>query len=224
MELSKRTLRSFVLPTAAEQRRQLAQAAHERLLRELERNSKTPHVARVIALLELLREAEALRLQLYPHLRKFYPEHRFADPTLQRLHSDLIATLRGIDLNLKRYRWTPSVRSGMFDCLDVCFVWPQSKREQWENWAVFWLLGHAKGARTLPAPILRFRQCEQCHKWFYGLTDWARCCSTACRKKLNAHKPEFRQSRAAYMRKYRQEEKAREKRAKALARESRRGA
>jgi len=103
---------------------------------------------------------------------------------------------------MKRYRWNPTVRPFFeFHSLEEMYVWrKRTDEENWENWAVFWLMRHVKGSGRLPAPILRFRQCRQCSAWFYALTNHQTHCSAGCRQKFNSTSPDFRAKRAIYMR------------------------
>src|SRR5205807_8866002 len=68
----------------------------------------------------------------------------FADPQLQALNLEFQETLKQIEQSLKRYRWTPTIRSGDFYGLTERHIWPKkSAEDNWENWAVFWLIIHA---------------------------------------------------------------------------------
>jgi hypothetical protein len=81
-----------------------------------------------------------------------------------------------------------------------------------ETWAVRWLLWQAqKGAGRLEAPILRFRQCDECRDWLYTKTAHTRFCSDACKKKFHSHNPEFKEKRALYMRTKRHQAKEQDK-------------
>ena len=138
----------------------------------------------------------------------------FSDPELQALNVKFNNQLRKIEKGLKRYRWTPTVRDiGDFYQLDQSFVWPGRRRDTekyWENFAIFWLTGiySLNGSGESPAHILRFRNCRQCSKLFYAVTNRQAHCHANCRQKFHADSPEYRAKRARYMREeYRPREK-----------------
>jgi predicted nucleic acid-binding Zn ribbon protein len=102
--------------------------------------------------------------------------------------------------------------------LGVHYIWPRkSEQDNWENWAVLWLIGHAamNSSGRSPGLILRFKHCLQCGVWFYAVTEHQKHCSTRCRKKFHSESPEFRKKRADYMRNtYRPSEKAKEEKSR----------
>lgn len=219
-----------------------AGAAYVRILRKLNAEPTSPGVARVLWLLEALIKAENLRIQLYEpaadHLLvadhhgfplrwvsksnpdqppSYDPDRQiFIDPQLRALNSQFNALLKEIEEKLKRYRWTPTVRCGDVRIgLGVQYIWPRkSEQDSWENWAVFWLIGHAAmgSSGRSPGLILRFKHCLQCGVWFYASMEHQKHCSTRCRKKFHSESPEFRKKRANYMSKYRLKERAEETR------------
>jgi hypothetical protein len=162
-----------------------------------------------------MREAETRRLELYERSKPIqndpglcekhedeWAHGKFSDPELQALYDAFHDRLRKIEREMRRYRWIPTVRASEFLGLHQVFIWPgrRDSGEYWENFAVFWLTGHISGSGLSPAPILRFRQCRQCSKWFYAMTDHQTYCSGNCRQKHHADSPEFRARRATYMR------------------------
>jgi hypothetical protein len=145
----------------------------------------------------------------------------FSDRKQQALNIEFNDRLKTVRKQMQRYRWSPTIRSGDFLSLKQVFTWPGRRDSEafWENFAVFWLMGHVSGSLSSPAPILRFRRCRQCSGLFYALTDHQLQCSAKCRQKFHANSPEFRAKRAAYMReRYRPQEKQRDQRQKRLAR------
>jgi hypothetical protein len=186
-------------------------------------------------LLELMREAETRRVELYERTKRTLSEsyeegslalriglarllrRKFRDPELQALSTAFDDRLRKIEKAMKRYRWTPTVGAAGVFGLRQAFIWRgrRDSGEFWENAAVLWLLGHVNGSGRYPAPILRFRQCRQCSEWFYAMTDHQVSCSTNCRQKAHADNPLFRAKRAQYMReKYRPHQKEAERKAR----------
>lgn len=62
--------------------------------------------------------------------------------------------------------------------------------------AIYWLL-----YRYLPqGEIGRFRNCEECGKWLFAVTEHQKYCSEKCRMRHISHSPQFREKRARYMR------------------------
>src|SRR6266567_1875514 len=215
-------------------------AAYLRILRKLNAEPTSPHVARVLWLLEALIKVENLRIHLYEpaadHLlvsdrrglrwvSKSHPDQApkynpdegvFIDPQLRALDLQFKSLLKEIEEKLKRYRWTPTVRCGDVRIgLGVNYIWPRkSEQDSWENWAVWWLIDHAArdSSGRSPGLILRFKHCLQCGVWFYASTEHQKHSSTRCRKKFHSESPEFRKKRANYMSKYRLKERAEETR------------
>lgn len=59
--------------------------------------------------------------------------------------------------------------------------------------------------------ISRFRQCLDCHQWFYAKRGHQQFCGNACRRRHEAQSPEFKRKRALYMREtYRPNERKKE--------------
>ena len=214
-------------------RRKLAEAAELRILRKARHEPNALCVRRVLRLLQLMREAEEYRLRIYERcLRLESAEYdlptrlkhgdeivskQFSDPDMRALSTLYFDRLKTIEQLGKRYRWSPTLRGASFDGLTQMVTWRKGTEDQnWENWAVYWLMGHAaSGSSALSRSyILRFRQCDHCSKWFYAITDHQRYCGVNCRQKSHATSMEFREKRARYMReKYRPQEKQREQKA-----------
>ena len=187
------------------ERREFADAAEWRILSMINASPRTAEGERVLGLLQLLIRAEDLRQQLYEHARM---SKELIHPYGQN-DSELQQCLREINAHLRRYRWTPRIVSPQFHALVDSPIWDEQRAQSRENWAVRWMLDHAKGAGPIKAPISRFRQCLECRTWFYALADHAKCCSTPCRKNFNSKSPEFKAKRAKYMKEiWRPREKA----------------
>lgn len=209
-------------------RRDMADAAEHRILRKANENPRDPRVKRVIRLVTLIREAEELRLKLWRHCLYLESDafdfhtrlrhgdeiaaHQFTDPEMNAAVKKLWGKLAEIREMGKRYRWSPTLRAGGFHDLGQRFIWStRNEGQNWENWAVFWLFWHSETSGLTPSPALRIRQCRQCNRWFYAITDHQQHCSAACRQKFHASSSEFRAKRAKYMKeRYRPEERRRE--------------
>ena len=189
-------------------RRDLADVAQLRVLGLINHAADSAEAGRVLKLLQLLRQAEELRLQLFKRAQIEKGPGKLTYPYGQD-DSDLRRCTNEINVHLGRYRWTPKITAPQFYRLDDSPIWHEGKSTNRENWAVRWLLWQAyQGAGLIPAPILRFRQCEECHSWFYAKTDHAKFCpGNNCRKKFHSHNPEFKEKRAKYMQARRLSEK-----------------
>ncbi len=66
------------------------------------------------------------------------------------------------------------------------------------------------------ALVHRVRRCLECQRWFFGITEHQKYCGDNCRKRHAARGEEFLETRRAYMRDYRQKQKAVDMRAKKL--------
>ena len=127
---------------------------------------------------------------------------RWRNPELKALNVEYKDRMRKIEKGLKRYRWNPTVRDEGFDRLYHMFLWPGRRDSEkfWENWSMRWLIEQINGSGQSPAPILRFRNCRQCSKWFYARTNPQVHCAVNCRLKSYRDSPEFRAKAAKYMR------------------------
>jgi hypothetical protein len=205
----------YRVPGPTPNRANCADEANLRILGKASREPKAPCVRRVFRLLQLMREAEEYRLRLYEHC------FRLENAELRALSTLYFDRLRTIERLGKRYHWSPTLRGPNYRGLTQMITWRKGTVNQnWENWAVWWLMEHAAhGSSELSRSyILRFRQCGHCSKWFYAMTDHQRYCGINCRQKSHATSAEFREKRARYMReKYRPLEKQRDMSAKERA-------
>lgn len=186
--------------------------ANFRILGKASREPKALCVRRVFRLLQLMREAEEYRLRIYEHC------FRLENAELRALSTSYFDRLKTIERLGKRYHWSPALRGPDYRGLTQMITWRKGTDDQnWENWAVWWLMEHAAhGSSGLSRSyILRFRHCAHCSEWFYAMTDHQRYCGINCRQKAHAASAEFREKRARYMReKYRPREKELDQRAK----------
>lgn len=196
--------------------------AFRRVLQRLNEELKPVSVQRVQALLDSLRRAEELRLQLYEHTLgpHYHPETDddgsdrawFSDPEIEALNAQHRKLMEEIVAALQRYKWTPTFHCDGFAMVQRGYTWKhKSKQDDWENLAVEYLLGRASypGGGRSPADILHIRKCRNCAKWFYAATEHQTSCSEQCRKQFHAETPQAKQSRAEYMRDYRRLQKSR---------------
>jgi hypothetical protein len=110
---------------------------------------------------------------------------------------------------LALYKWSPGVRTGSSEFYEFPQFSTDPKRHVAQV-SIWQLLG-----KLLSGDILRFRQCSDCHLWFYAKTEHQRFCTDACRKRYASKSSEYKTKRKVYMRSYRQMEKQRDRQAKA---------
>jgi predicted nucleic acid-binding Zn ribbon protein len=198
-----------------------ANAAHKRILRKLNSASNSPSVSRVLWLLQALIRAENFRIRLYSAAltdpgKYDWAFGGFTDSDLREQSRQFDRLLSEIEKGLKRYQWTPTVRCGDVQLgLGVNYIWPKDSEESnWENWAVFWLIGQAsrESGGSSQGLILRFRHCLQCGTWFYAVTEHQKFCTQRCRKNSHSSTPEAREKHRMDVREYRQRKKEMEKR------------
>ena len=189
------------------ERRVQARVAHGIFLDEANKRPNAPSVRRVLELVKILRDAENRRLEWWQRAKvrgaglagaTGAPFNR----ELQNLEDGLGQLIEKADGALLRYKWTPTIYRDEFRSLAHAFHWNDKRASESfsENEAVAWLLRQVSGSGMVPAPILRFRQCRRCSRWFYALTNHQTYCSTKCRQKDHADNPVFRAKRATYMR------------------------
>lgn len=82
-----------------------------------------------------------------------------------------------------------------------------------EQYATQWIVDHVDA-------VHRIRRCHrpQCRKWFFAKTDHQKYCGDNCRQRDAAQGDSFKERRRSYMKKYRREEAARDKRLKQFVR------
>ncbi len=142
----------------------------------------------------------------------------FNVPEIQALNNQLNSVLTKLNALAKRYRWHPVIRHMGYEmggeiAFDIIDHWDvKDPRREWETRSIWWLCGH--GGKWIDF----FRQCRDCSRWFFALAEHQSYCGNACRQRHASCSDEFKQRRRLYMQAYRQAEKQRERRAKALAR------
>lgn len=141
----------------------------------------------------------------------------FKVPDIQALNNQLNRVLTTLNTLAKRYRWHPVIRHMGYElggeiAFDIVDHWDlKDPQREWETRSIWWLCGH--GGKWIDF----FRQCRDCNRWFFALAEHQSYCGNACRQRHASCSDEFKQRRRLYMRAYRQAEKERESRAKALA-------
>ena len=111
-----------------------------------------------------------------------------------------------------RYRWHPLIwTAGYGDSDFVIGTGWQARNtdEHWENYSIWFLCSQRNGEL-----LDYFRRCRECNKWFFAVTAHQIYCSDGCRKRSSSHSEEFKNARREYMRKYRKQEKSRDRAAK----------
>jgi len=220
-----------------------AEGAQRLILQKVNQEPKEPCVARIVKLIHLLQRVETLRKQLYEHRLgnplsglRYYDaatdSMRDRDASAAALTLEFQTLLAEVSKLLRRYHWTPTVQAVMDAySLEQSYIWARKKdghepavdavlgsysdsdNHDWENRAVLCLMGSVKGAGRMDAPIMRFRQCQQCATWLYTLTDHQVFCGENCRKKaFSKDSPEFKRKRREYMANRRAREKKKSER------------
>ena len=178
-----------------------------------------PATKRVTRLVELCRDA----IQLTERITQF-PAGR--TPEEVALRNERHAVSVELNARLSKYRWSPVVQNSItvdsyFHIHLVAGPNPVLAKDSpnaprgaafLEHKAVEWIVGNI-GA------VHRIRRCHspECRKWFFAVTDHQKYCGNNCRQRDAAQGESFREKRRIYMKKYRKDEAARNKRAKQLA-------
>jgi len=160
------------------------------ILNKLNSDSTTPSAVRVTELLQLLLQIEAKRCELFgQHAvidRGEWDRLDFRNyPDLDTKNQQYQAFFQTLKQRLSRYKWTPQVWPVHFYSLQLVWAYPLSNEEEnWENQSVCWLIHQStQGNRgSLRSLISRFRQCKECNKWFYAVTEHQHFCGSKCRK------------------------------------------
>ncbi len=139
-----------------------------------------------------------------------WPSVAFSKSDLEALNIRGEKLLANVNRQLARYRWSPGIFTPRFEAFRQHPQWnARSEAEYQEEVAIQSLLDELCEGR-----INRFRVCRQCERWFYAVTAHQISCSEACRKKHASTSGEFKAKRREYMKKYRKQEQAKNKRAK----------
>jgi len=138
-----------------------------------------------------------------------WPSWVFGCPQLEELNSNGRRLLLKVNAKLGFYKWSPNILTINFDSFrEHSQSNTRSESDYQEQVAVQSLLQELAEGR-----INRFRVCRQCQRWFYAVTAHQISCSEACRKKHASTSEDFKAKRRKYMKKYRKQEQARNKRA-----------
>ena len=143
------------------------------------------------------------------------PRYRFDPSIFPELHAHndcLDRVLTELDKAAARYRWHPRIwTAGYGDSDFVIGTGWQARNtdEHWENYSIWFLCSQRNGEL-----LDYFRRCRECNKWFFAVTAHQIYCSDGCRKRSSSHSEEFKNARREYMRKYRKQEKSRDRAAK----------
>jgi hypothetical protein len=214
------------------------------LLPRLNEEPENPSVKRVVRVLELLIEAEHLRIEIYrrcgvrifnsrageftrssPRERagvdRFSTGYCFRDEATNQLNIQYDNCLRELARRLNRYRWSPAVVNFDYLNLERLFRWNVTGEDaSWENEAIREILeaGLGGGFMLMPSKLTRLRRCDNCSEWFAAMTEHQRFCSDSCRKRNASQSPEFKEKRRRYMsERYRPLQKELQERSLAMA-------
>ena len=128
-------------------------------------------------------------------------------------------TLARLEEALKPYQWRSAI-SGDIDGFHEKLEWSENIPHgpaHWEHAILRVLLDRI----NYPGELSRIRRCSDCQNWFYAATSHQRFCGEACRRRYTASCPEFKEKRRNYMKQvYRPQQKQRESRSLALAKDS----
>jgi hypothetical protein len=139
-----------------------------------------------------------------------WPRFVFDEEKLQRLTERGRKLTETINTQLTFYKWSPSIFTNHFEEFREFPQWnAKSETEYQEKSAI-----HAILEELCEGRIDRFRICRNCSRWFYAVAQHQVSCSEACRKKHASTSEDFKAKRREYMKKYRKQEQARNKRAK----------
>jgi len=180
---------------------------------------------RITELIADLQRLEEIRLTLWqrePAVSVTYgkytkwPRLKFDDEPSQKLNHEGEALLHQVNRHLRRYKWSPGIAlaadqglSGYVEHVQIDLFDENYLEKQFVMILLY---------ETTNEAINRFRQCQQCRRWFYAMTDHQKYCDAKCRQHHASTSPQYKEKRRFYMRSYRREEKTREMRAKKLAR------
>lgn len=185
------------------------------------------HVQRLMWLLEALRRAEKLRLEIMEIKLQVAAMGSSAmnlwvltgDPTgertIARTGAELKRLVSAINERLKRYQFTPAIRVlepeplGLIENKQYL-----NKTETEEAIAAGWMVEFASNGHGLyPAAILNFRICREqtCQKLFWNEDKKAHYCSPACRKRFYSSNPEHKLKRNERLKRQRREKTQKDK-------------
>jgi hypothetical protein len=196
------------------------------ILEVLHSGTQHPSKQRIADLLDRLKQLDRAEKLLWEDLSSrmqtegwHQATHQFQElwksPTERRYD----ALLNRTNCLLQRYRSVPVLQPPFFDIDEFTGLrlnWELDRGGKWKTWE--------NQAVQLISDVIarkefhRIRKCRNCSNWFYGQTDHQVHCGDKCRKEFATRNPAFKEKRRLYMRKHRQEGKARQEWAKAAAR------
>ncbi len=134
----------------------------------------------------------------------------------QQAHRDVyelsVPILARVNRQLSKSRW--SHRLMIHNGTKLLRIWDFHERPGAYNleFAINYLLNS-----SLPSgEISKFRNCAECGKWLFAVTEHQRYCSKKCRVHHIAHSERFKEKRRNYMKKYRNDQEQFELAAKRL--------
>jgi hypothetical protein len=168
---------------------------------------------RVGKILELLVQIEAILTELRSHIPdkpmwlytggfiRILPEIR-GHEHLFRLGEKRLEELNTL---LSTYRWSPQIQilRGFLFQMRPRQTQKTTLSQRREYWIVESLLREAERGN-----LYRYKNCPECKKWFYALTDHQRFCGNSCRKRYASHSGEYKLKRREYMKTYRRKQKS----------------
>jgi hypothetical protein len=179
-------------------------------------------VRRISHLLVQLRQIKEIRAKLRPYAKESNAPigptlgfgFRFDEPHLTALNLQGGEIMRDVNEALQRYRWSPTI---MFLGVDLELLerpgFHESSEEDYlEKFSIWVLL-----MKFRQGLIGRMKQCDDCRRWFYALTDHQRFCKDSCRKHYASQSSEYRTKRRTYMRNYRNSQKVKDRTALGIA-------
>lgn len=173
----------------------------------------------VVRLLNMKTSQVAERLELI--VEAFQRAYRISEairlsPTSEdgARRAECAIALKELNALLSGYRWHPYADADPDFSFHIRYGFRVTSHEaRTENQAVAWITRHI-------GDVCRIRRCArvECRKWYWAATQHQKYCGDNCRKQDASQGQSFKEKRRIYMKKYRIEQAARDKRAKQLAR------
>ena len=190
------------------------------LFSQIRRVPPTPEAQRVESILELLVAANTF-LSEWQNATSSEAGHGFLAAYCRKDNAERAyrETLARLEETLKPYQWRSAI-SGDIEGFQEKLEWSEDIPHgpaHWEHAILRVLLERIK----IPGELSRIRRCSDCQDWFYATTSHQRFCGKACRRRYTAGSSEFKEKRRNYMKQvYRPQQKQRESRSLALAKDS----
>ena len=169
---------------------------------------RSPGAKRVAELVEAFRRATELLEAI-----------RGSSVSDSKQHAAVCNALSEINSRIAQFRWMPAIlgfneAESHFKVRYLMIVGMNDDgAKAYEQFAIQWIVDHVDA-------VHRIRHCyfPQCRKWFFAKTDHQKYCGDNCRQRDAAQGESFKEKRRLYMKKYRREEAATDKRAKQFVR------